>query len=93
MIYLYISRFDFEEAEYTFLKEFFSRDKVETANKEQNNGLYICEFDPISNNKEDRMMVEISNRGEAEQPTLLTSNNNQDPEYDTPLPIPKEGNT
>ncbi|OQD79088.1 hypothetical protein PENSOL_c339G11796, partial [Penicillium solitum] len=36
MMYLCTSRFDFEEAEYTFLKEFFSRDEVETANEEQN---------------------------------------------------------
>ncbi|KAJ5824409.1 hypothetical protein N7447_006749 [Penicillium robsamsonii] len=74
MIYLYTSRFNFEEAEYTFLKEFFSRDKVETANEEQNDSLYICEFNPISDNKEDRIIVEISNRREDKQPTLLTSN-------------------
>lgn len=93
MMYLCTSRFDFEEAEYTFLKEFFSRDEVETANEEQNDGLYTCEFDPISDDEEDGMMVEISNRGEAEQPTLSTSNDDQDPECDAPLPIPKEGNT
>ena len=93
MIYLCTSRFDFEEAEYTFLKEFFSRDKVETANEEQNDSLYIYEFDPISDNKEDGMIVEISNRREDEQPTLSTGNEDQVPEYDIPLPIPKEGNT
>ena len=66
MIYLCTSRFNFEEAEYTFLKEFFSRDEVETANEEQNDGLHIYEFDPISDDKEDRMIVEISNRREDE---------------------------
>lgn len=93
IIYLYTSRFNFEEAEYIFLKEFFSRDKVETANEEQNNSLYIYKFDPISDNKEDRMIVEISNRREDEQPTLSTSNEDQVPEYNILLPIPKEGNT
>ena len=34
MIYLYISRFNFEEEQYKFLKEFFSREEVEAADEE-----------------------------------------------------------
>ena len=56
MMFLCTSRFDIEEEQHTFLREFFSRDEIEAANEEKDSSANSYDLDPINDTKEDRFI-------------------------------------
>jgi hypothetical protein len=53
MMFLCASKFDMEEEQFTFLKDFFSRDEIEASKEERDFTLHQVELDPISDNEDE----------------------------------------
>lgn len=85
MIYLYTSKFDIEEEQSAFLKEFFSRDKIKATREEREITPNRVSVDPISDTKEEGNQEEEQDIGEVQ---IVI-----DDKPDLPLPPTKVGST
>lgn len=85
MMFLCTSKFDMEEEQFAFLKEFSSRDEIEAVNEEREDTPDQFDFDPISDNEEQDTREQMEE--EDTQQAIIS-----DDEVN-PLPAPKEGNT
>ena len=52
-MFLCTSRFDMQEEQFKFLKEFFSHDEIEAVNEERDDSLDQFDLDPISDDEEE----------------------------------------
>jgi hypothetical protein len=66
-MFLYISRFDLQEEGFTFLKEFFSINKIEAAKEEIEDTPNHFELNPISDNKEEGTQEEEEENKEEDE--------------------------
>lgn len=85
MMFLCTVRFDMQEEQFTFLKEFFSRDEIEAANEEREDSPTQVDIDPISDDEEDTQEQEEHSK-ETEHPVVFD-------DEALPLPTQEEGNT
>jgi hypothetical protein len=53
MMFLCTSRFDMQEEQFKFLKEFFSHDEIEAVNEERDDSTDQFDIDPISDDEEE----------------------------------------
>lgn len=85
-MFLCTVRFDMQEEQLAFLKEFFLRDEIEAANKEREDSPTQFDIDPISDNEEEDTQEQDKDVEQTEQPVA------SDDEA-IPLRTQEEGNT
>jgi hypothetical protein len=66
-MFLYILRFDLQEEGFTFLKEFFSINKIEAAKEEREDIPNHFKLNPISDNKEEGTQEEEEENEEKDE--------------------------
>lgn len=62
MMFMCTSKFDVEEEQFTFMKEYLSVQEIEAANEERDTHT-PDDLDPISDNEEDEQVNEVDQRG------------------------------
>lgn len=84
-MFLCTLRFDMQEEQFMFLKEFFSRDEIEAANEEREDSRTQFYIDPIIDDEEDTQEQE-EHAEKTEQPVVFDDES-------IPLPTQEERNT